>query len=269
MRATSCSNVGAPAVLLRVQLAVALHDPAEVAGARGAQDDHAPAAARGPGAAARRRARRRAGAARRRRGARARAPSCSAERRSSSAKAARPSAVSCATWRRPSVAERSRATSPPPLQPGEQPAEVAGVDPHAAAQVDDVEPLVLAQLEQHARLAERVRRVEVARLEQPELPGEEAAEVPDGGHGVGRHACHCQRNLCRCQRYRPAGSGGGRVRIRRRRARRDQAAAWRSTATTSAVGRKGSATTRSGLHAERGDRVGSDECEQHGALGRP
>ena len=56
------------------------------------------------------------------------------------------------------------------LQPGEEPAEVAGVDPHPAAQVDDVEPLVLGQLEQHARLAERVRRVEVARLEQPELP---------------------------------------------------------------------------------------------------
>ena len=46
------------------------------------------------------------------------------------------------------------------FQPPEQAAEVAGVDPHPRPQVRDLDALLLRELEQHAALGERVRRVE-------------------------------------------------------------------------------------------------------------
>ncbi len=62
---------------------------------------------------------------------------------------------------------------------------MAGVDPHPRAQVGDLDALLLRELEQHAALGERVRRVEQAGPEQLQLRGVEAAERAQLGDGVG------------------------------------------------------------------------------------
>ena len=73
-----------------------------------------------------------------------------------------------------------------PLQPPEQAAQVARVDPHPRPQVGDLDALLLGELEQHAALGERVRRVEQTGAEQLQLGRVEAAEGPQLGDRV-RH----------------------------------------------------------------------------------
>ena len=62
---------------------------------------------------------------------------------------------------------------------------MAGVDPHPGPQVGDLDALLLRELEQHAALGERVRRVEQTGTEQLQLRRVEAAEGAQLGDGVG------------------------------------------------------------------------------------
>ena len=77
------------------------------------------------------------------------------------------------------------------LEPGEDPAQVSGVDVYQAAQrADLVHGTVLGQLEQHPGLGERVRRAQVPAAEQADQVGVDPVELTHGpdspvAHGPG------------------------------------------------------------------------------------
>jgi two-component system cell cycle response regulator len=70
------------------------------------------------------------------------------------------------------------------LQSREQAAEKAGVDVHLAAQVGDLGDLALAELVEHARLGQRVGRAQQAVAQDADARGVEAVEGADGGDAV-------------------------------------------------------------------------------------
>ena len=100
---------------------------------------------------------RRGAAGRPRTAHRGRAPISSADRRSSSAKAAAPSSVRRMRWRRASSVERSRATRPSRCSRASRRLRKPGVDVELAAQVGHLGDLALTELVEHARLGQRVR----------------------------------------------------------------------------------------------------------------
>jgi len=75
-------------------------------------------------------------------------------------------------------------------EPGEDPAEVAAVDVEPAAELADLHPLDLTELEQHPRLRERIRRPEQALAQDADLVRVEAVEGADGRDAIG----HCRND---------------------------------------------------------------------------
>ena len=170
-----------PAVLVRVQPPVALDDPAEVAGARRAEDDggRCRRVEQPPHLAQRGREPVAVDPVEPRLRLLGRAPVEDRERLAARRRQAHDLA--------PPVGRRALAgDQAAPLQPPEQAAQVARVDPHPRPQVGDLDALLLGELEQHAALGERVRRVEQTGAEQLQLGRVEAAEGPQLGDRV-RH----------------------------------------------------------------------------------
>jgi hypothetical protein len=80
------------------------------------------------------------------------------------------------------------------LELREDPAEVAGVEPEVAPQRGHLGPIALRQLEDHPGLGQRVRRVQQPVLQYADHTGVEAVERTDGVDlrvGVGQRGSHC------------------------------------------------------------------------------
>nr|BFE98510.1 hypothetical protein GCM10020241_01860 [Streptoalloteichus tenebrarius] len=71
-----------------------------------------------------------------------------------------------------------------PLEPGQQPAQVAGVDVEVAAQGGDLAGADLRQLVEHAGLGQRVGGAQQVVAQHADDIGVEAVERPDGGDPV-------------------------------------------------------------------------------------
>ena len=89
-------------------------------------------------------------------------------------------------------------TSPRRLERAQQAAEVAGVDAEPRAQHADV-AAVLADLPQHARLAERAVPGEEAIVERADPLRDEAVEAPHLGDGLVVHSLILVREQCQCE----------------------------------------------------------------------
>ena len=102
---------------------------------------------------------------------------CSAERRSSSAKARRPAAASETSCARPSAGERLRATMPAASRPESTRLRCPGSSASDERAAEAVVSRHLPELVDHARLGQRVRRIEQPLVQEADLARPEAAEA--------------------------------------------------------------------------------------------
>ena len=143
---------------------------------------------------------------------------------------------------------------------------MAGVDAHAPAQLGDLDLLGLRELEQDPGLRERVGRRQEARPEHAQLAGVEAVERAQLGDGIGHPPDTVGEIVAGVKYLRVAAAAEVRI------AAAATAGSGRGPAKyRDHVGRLAERIRHdgSGLHAERGDRLGPDDCEQHGAGGGP